>query len=213
MNIEPLRNEYKDYRVIKPGVIEGYWNEDLHPFEITCPPQLQDMLVFLLNSLSLDGKKIVIQKSSCADTRTCDYTKVSKEKLLDQSKQHIRDVELGILYMIAKLRKASSEHDRTKISDIDHFHSNFKTGFKDSEWWNMHQITERHHFNTPEFIHDDINLVDVIEQIVDGVMAGIARSGEYRYEPLSSELLQKAYNNTAKLLIENVELIAENDTK
>ena len=37
-------------------------------------------------------------------------------------------------------------------------------------------------------------------------MAGMARSGEYRYEPLSDELLQKAYRNTAKLLLDNVEI-------
>ena len=41
-------------------------------------------------------------------------------------------------------------------------------------------------------------------KITDGVMAGMARSGEYRIEEPSAELLLKAYRNTAKLLLNNV---------
>lgn len=149
---------------------------------------------------------IKIKKSSCADTRTCDWSKVTEKQLLQQSEQHIGDVVQGIDFIIDKLQRARLHHDRTKISHIKEFHKDFQTGFKQTSWWEMHQKEERHHFNTPEFIQDDINLIDVIEQIVDGVMAGMARSGEYRFEPLSSELLQKAYNNTAKLLLDNVEV-------
>ena len=63
---------------------------------------------------------------------------------------------------------------------------------------------ERHHFNNKEYIQDDVNLIDIIDQIIDGVMAGMARSGEYRQENIEPELLQKAYNNTVKLLLKNV---------
>ena len=152
-------------------------------------------------------KKIQISKSSCADTRTCDWSKVSYEQLLQQSKQHIGDVQKGISFLIEKMNTAALEHDRTKIDKAREFHNDFKTGFKITDWWKMHQKEERHHFDTPEFIQEDINLIDVLEQIVDGVMAGLARSGQYRKEPLSPELLQKAYENTAKLLIENIEVI------
>lgn len=149
---------------------------------------------------------IKIKKSSTADTRTCEWSTVTKEQLLKASEQHIDDVNKGMLYFIHKLQTAAVNHDTTKISHIDQFHEDFKTGFEKTDWWEMHQKEERHHFKTPEFIQDDINLVDVIEQIVDGVMAGMARSGEYRYEPLPDELLQKAYKNTAKLLLDNVEV-------
>lgn len=149
---------------------------------------------------------IKIKKSSCADTRTCDWSKVSKEQLLQQSIQHINDVKKGFDYLICLMQGAQELHDRTKISDIDKFHADFVTGFKNTEWWEMHQKEERHHFNTPEFIQDNITLIDVLEQIVDGVMAGMARSGQYRYEPLLNELLQKAYENTAKLLLKNIEV-------
>lgn len=150
---------------------------------------------------------IIIKKSSCADTRTCDWEKVTKDMLLEQSMQHIEDVRQGVRFIIGHMMRSMDNHDKTKVSNIDEFHNDFKTGFKNTEWWTMHQKLERHHFNTPDLIQDDINLIDVIEQIIDGVMAGMARSGEYRYEPLSSELLQKAYNNTAKLLLDNVKVI------
>ena len=41
-------------------------------------------------------KKIYIKKSQNADTRTCDWSKVTKETLLSDSKQHISDVKQGM---------------------------------------------------------------------------------------------------------------------
>jgi len=40
---------------------------------------------------------ITIQQSQTADTRTCDYTKVTKETLLASSRQHIGDVGSGLV--------------------------------------------------------------------------------------------------------------------
>jgi hypothetical protein len=149
---------------------------------------------------------IKLKRSSCADTRTCDWSKVSKDQLLRESRQHIGDVLQGLNFFAVMLRGAGLDHDWTKVKRIDEFHADFVTGFERKDWWKMHQREERHHFNSPEFVRDDVNLLDVLEQIVDGVMAGLARSGEYRCEPVSSELLQKAYANTAKILIANVEV-------
>lgn len=151
--------------------------------------------------------KIQVAKSATADTRTCDWSKVTKEELLNSSIQHIQDVSKGIEFFNHLLHQAGVAHDRTKISKIDEFYADFKTGFSKTDWWKMHQEEERHHFNTTALIQDDVNLIDVLEQIVDGVMAGMARSGKYRMEPLSNELLQKAYANTAKKLIEAVEIV------
>lgn len=150
--------------------------------------------------------KIKIKKSSCADTRTCDWSKVTKKELLRNSEQHRRDVLRGMAFLATMLRRAGIDHDWTKIERIDAFHADFLTGFKTTGWWKAHQKDERHHFNSPDLIQDDVNLIDVLEQIVDGVMAGMARSGQYRCEPLSSDLLQKAYANTAKLLLDNLEV-------
>lgn len=153
--------------------------------------------------------KIIIKKSNTADTRTCDWTKITKEQLLESSKSHIEDVRKGILALIDELQTAAIKHDHTKIESIDLFHADFKTGFKNTTWWEMHQRVERHHFNNSEFAQDDINLIDVLEQIIDGVMAGMARSGTYRKEVPSPELLVKAYENTAKMLLDKIEVLDE----
>lgn len=150
--------------------------------------------------------KIIIKKSKNADTRTCDWTKVSKQELLKNSKQHISDVRKGISFLIREMQRTSKNHDFTKISFINDFHKDFATGFKRQYWWKKHQQIERHHFNTKKYIKKDVNLIDILEQITDGVMAGMARSGKYRKEVPDVKLLLKAYENTAKLLLDNLEV-------
>jgi hypothetical protein len=147
---------------------------------------------------------IKIKKSQTADTRTCDWSKVTKEQLLESTQSHLSDIRKGFDFFIYKMMQQSAMHDLTKLSHIDDFYRNFKTGFKEKDWWELHQEKERHHFNDPRFIQDDINLIDVLDQIIDGVMAGMARSGTYRQENISPELLLKAYHNTVKLLLAEV---------
>jgi len=150
--------------------------------------------------------KIKIKKSECADTRTCDWSKVTKEQLLENSNMHIKDVREGMEFLKDKIEQAKIMHDITKLTKIDSFHQDFSTGFKTTDWWEKHQKIERHHFNDPKYIQDDVNLIDILEQITDAVMAGMARSGEYRKEDLPAGLLQKAYENTINLLLSNVEV-------
>ncbi len=147
---------------------------------------------------------IKIKKSKTADTRTCDWTKVTKEELLESTHQHLSDIKKGFDFVIFQMMLQQARHDLTKLSHIDDFYRNFKTGFKETDWWELHQDKERHHFNNPKYIQDDINLIDVIDQIIDGVMAGMARSGSYRQENISPELLEKAYKNTVELLLREV---------
>lgn len=151
---------------------------------------------------------IKIKTSKSADTRSCDSSSVTKEELLKNSKQHIDDVKQGMEFLSALVLLAGKNHDHTKISMIDDFHKDFVEGFKEGNttWWEAHQKIERHHLKKEEFIQEDVNLVDILEQIVDGVMAGLARSGEYRQEPMSPDLLMKAYNNTVKLMLKSVEV-------
>jgi len=144
---------------------------------------------------------IEITKSNTADTRTCDWSKVSKEELLEASKTHIKDIQKGFDFFIDIMNRQKYTHDLTKINDIDGFHNDFKTGFKETSWWESHQKKERHHFNNEKYIPEDVNLIDILDQIIDGVMAGMARSGEYRKENISKELLERAYKNTVELLL------------
>jgi hypothetical protein len=150
--------------------------------------------------------KIKIKQSKTADSRTCDFSSVSKDTLLKSSIQHIGDVKKGFDFFAYMLRRQSALHDLSKISHIDDFHRNFITGFKDRDWWEYHQAVERHHFNDEKYIPKDVNMFDILDQIVDGVMAGMARSGSYRQEPISGELLLRAYRNTVALLLSKIDV-------
>lgn len=147
---------------------------------------------------------IKISKSETADSRTCDFSKVTKEQLLDSTYSHLSDIKKGFDFFIMLMMKQSAIHDLTKLSHIDDFYRNFKTGFKEYDWWELHQEKERHHFNNKKYIPSDVNLVDIIDQIIDGVMAGMARTGQYRQENIDAELLLNAYNNTVKLLLDQI---------
>jgi hypothetical protein len=150
--------------------------------------------------------KIQIEQSKTADTRTCDVSTVSREVLLASSKQHIEDVRKGLEWFRFRLDIAGIEHDWTKLKQIDQFYEDFKTSFKRTKWWDNHRKQERHHLSSPDGIRADVDLIDVIEYLVDGVMAGLARSGKYRKEEMPTGLLELAFDNTVKKLVESIEV-------
>ena len=76
---------------------------------------------------------ISIRKSETADTRTCDFTKVSRETLLASSIQHVGDVHQALAFFAGEIVRAAGRHDYDKLSDIDGFHRDFKTGFAQTE--------------------------------------------------------------------------------
>lgn len=139
-----------------------------------------------------------------ADTRTCDFANVSKETLLASSKQHIGDVCKGIAFFQGLLTKAAQDHDTDKLTDIDGFHADFLTGFKQTGWWDRHRTLNRHHLLQADGIPADVNLIDVLDFIVDCVMAGMARSGSVYDLKLPPELLERAFQNSVQLLKQNV---------
>jgi len=143
---------------------------------------------------------IEIKKSETADTRTCDFSKVSKETLLVSSRQHIGDIVKALAFFQSKITIAAGEHDYDKLTSIDWFHSDFITGFEQTGWWDNHRKLHRHHLNAEDGVPPDVNLLDVLEHIADCVMAGMARSGTVYELKLTDELLQKAFKNTVDLL-------------
>jgi hypothetical protein len=143
---------------------------------------------------------IHIQPSKTADTRICDPTQVTKQTLFDSSVQHIGDVHSGIEFFRDMLTRAAYNHDDDKISDIDGFHRDFVTGFKQTEWWDAHRKLNRHHLGESDGVPGDVNLIDVLDMIVDCVMAGMGRSGSVRELDIKPEVLMLAFKNTAKLL-------------
>lgn len=143
---------------------------------------------------------IKIKKSPTADTRTCDFSKVTKEQLLKSSEQHISDVRQALDFFREALNEAWRRHDFTKLDQIDQFHSDFITGFKQTAWWDNHRKQERHHLGQADGVREDVNLIDVLEYIADCVMAGMARSGSVHEILIEDGVLRKAFQNTAKLL-------------
>lgn len=152
-------------------------------------------------------EKIKINKSPTADTRTCDWSKVTKEQLLESSKQHIGDIEKGLKFFQDLILESIKLHDHDKITDIDGFHRDFVTGFKRTEWWDNHRKVNRHHLMQSDGVPKDVNLIDVIDMIVDCVMAGLARSGHVYELNISHDVLMTAFKNTVELLKSQIEVL------
>lgn len=144
--------------------------------------------------------KISIRKSPTADTRTCDFANTSKETLLASSKQHIQDVAAAMGFFGILLCEQAERHDLDKLSDIDGFHRDFVTGFKQTGWWDNHRKVNRHHLLQADGVPADVNLIDVLDMIADCVMAGMARSGSIYALDLDTDVLRRAFDNTVELL-------------
>src|SRR5690606_14154208 len=152
---------------------------------------------------------IEIKKSGTADTRTCDPKVVSKETLLESSCQHINDVAKALAFFSGKLTEAAGAHDYDKLTKIDWFYSDFITGFEQTGWWDNHRKIHRHHLGQADGIPNDVNIIDVLEFVADCVMAGMARSGNVYKLELPNEVLQKALDNTVKLLKQQIIITEE----
>lgn len=153
-------------------------------------------------------KSIKIKKSPTADSRTCDFAEVTKQELLESSRQHITDVAQAMAFFSGKLLEAAACHDYDKLTEIDWFHEDFKTNFAQTGWWDNHRKIHRHHLAKADGVPEDVNLLDVLEYIADCVMAGMARSGEVYALEASNDLLQKAFDNTVMLMKSQVEVEA-----
>lgn len=152
---------------------------------------------------------IQIFKSLTADSRSCDWSKVSIEQLTKSSEQHIRDVQKGLYFISGKLGDAARLHDYTKITKNVDFHKDFSCNFATKDWLDYHYAMERHHIMAPGGLRDDVNLVDVLEHIVDCVMAGKARTGIIFPIVIDPEILQKAVDNTVKMLGREIVVMAD----
>lgn len=147
---------------------------------------------------------IAIRQSKTADSRTCDFAKVSKQTLLESSVQHIGDVQKALIFFAGKVCDAARVHDTDKITDIDGFHADFVTGFATTAWWDRHRRINRHHLTEEDGIPADVNLIDVLDFIADCVMAGMGRTGDVYPLNLPTEVLERAFQNTVAMLKQQV---------
>jgi hypothetical protein len=173
-----------------PAKLSGFENQDKQRSSVPEPTNLPES----------EEKMIEIKQSKTADTRSCDFANVSKETLLASSRQHIGDVGKALTFFRDELYKADVRHDYDKISDIDGFHADFVTGFKQTGWWDRHRKINRHHLLAPDGVPEDVNLIDVLDMIADCVMAGMARTGRVYPLNIEPDVLMRAFQNTVTLL-------------
>ena len=133
---------------------------------------------------------------------------ITRNTLKENTLKHIQDVKNGMEFISDEIRASGYIHDHTKVSNFDEFYEALSSGKIDSsDWWKMHMKKERHHLNKQQGVPDDVNLIDVLEQVVDSVMAGLSRPGDFYEIKLNDELFQKAYKNTVELLKKNIKIV------
>ncbi len=152
--------------------------------------------------------KIIIHKSPSADSRSADH-EITKEELEESTVMHASDVAKALRWFADKLEQAGEKHDWTKLEYIDEFYEQFHRSQMTGDWgtgWydNIHILKERHHLN--EHCPEDVDLIDVLEQLSDGIMAGMARSGNYVKRPINKDILVRAYDNTITKLLNAIEV-------
>lgn len=162
--------------------------------------------------------KVKIKQNKLGDTRTA--TKVPTFTEFDYSNRlHRKDIKEMMDEIGIAIKVRGTEHDITKIEEPHKslFYRELCSkiegkidSFTDGEWYPMHCKVERHHLN--EHCPDDVNLIDVIEMICDCVCAGMARSGNVYPIKISSEILQKAIQNTVQMCIDMVEIEADGES-
>ena len=159
-------------------------------------------------------KKVLIRQTKGADTRSADKV-VSKEVLLSESHEHIKHVRQAMQSLAEELIEKGEQHDWTKIELIDLFHDNFEKAFtkqiefKEHEWFKTHVTKERHH--TADFLHDDVDLLDLLERLCDGICAGKARTGTYYDVVIPNKVLQKMVANTVTKIANAIQLKESQD--
>jgi len=152
---------------------------------------------------------IDIKKSPNADSRTAKGA-VSFEDFSKATDMHRDDVNRMMQEIARMIIEAGDKHDWTKKERELEFYKSFTSAkeqgkdFKKDDWYKYHTQTERHHIKS--YVHDDINLIDVIEMICDCCCAGMARSGKVYDIDIDPKVLQKAFDNTTELVLSKIHL-------
>ena len=156
-------------------------------------------------------KVIDVAANNLGDTRTANR-KPSFDEFQAANGSHMTDVEDVMLEIAKLIRKAGLEHDYTKHTYGAEFYADFckvldgsTENFTDMDWYQTHIREERHHINSR--CPDDVDLIDIIEHIVDCCCAGKTRSGYISPVVIEPEILQKAVENTVKLIDNNTRIV------
>lgn len=130
---------------------------------------------------------------------------ITEDMVEKETKDHIAAVRKTIAFLAEKLLDQSKIHDHTKLEHLTAFTKEIAEDFKEEKWFKLHYTTERHHLLN--HVPDDVNLIDVLEMVADGVCAGMARNGSCYDIEIPEEVLNKAVKNTQELLMKNIKVI------
>ena len=154
-------------------------------------------------------EKIKLKHSPYGDTRNAPKN-TTFEQFHRANISHILDVRAVMLKLAQQLAQQGVEHDWTKLKYEKEFWKDFQNSllngadFVNGDWYQLHITKEKHHPTSK--CHEDINLLDIIEMVVDCVCAGKARSGKVRPMEINEEIIKKAFENTVKLIDELTEI-------
>ena len=148
---------------------------------------------------------IVLKDTSKGDSRTSGGSP-SLDDVLTATRIHQVEVDETMTFLADELKFMGRMHDWTKTENFEKEYGwlvtkDIKDGdFLASDWWWKHLTLERHHVK--DYAHLDVNLLDVLEFIVDRVVAEKGRAGRINmnYLDLDPLVLVRAYYNTIKLL-------------
>ena len=149
------------------------------------------------------GDSIIIHKSPNGDSRTA-VGNVSYGEFQKATDMHREDVSNIMSFLADTLKQIGFKHDWTKKRFEENFYKEFVsarengTKFTESFWYQNHIRLERHHISS--YVHEDVDLLDVLEMIADCTSAGFARSGSVRPIEIDKDVLYKAFENTCNLI-------------
>lgn len=138
----------------------------------------------------------------------------SEDILFMDTLYHIDDVEKTMDMLASHLEDIGDYHDYTKLEYFDEFAKDClerltTPEFKKRAWYNIHTTQERHHINAS--IPENVDLFDILEMIVDCVIAGKTRSGSVNKEFLiiTDDVLKDAYWNTVDKIEKHIIVMDE----
>ena len=148
-------------------------------------------------------EKIKLTKDNHGDTRNAPKD-TTRKQFHQANLNHKKDVENTMTRLSIILDQQGKSHDWSKLAYEDEFWEDFQAAllnsknFVEGSWYQRHIREERHH--PTSYCHEDIDLLDIIEMVVDCVCAGKARAGKVRQLEINDEILKKAFDNTVKLV-------------
>lgn len=129
----------------------------------------------------------------------------TRDMILQASTIHIKDMMRVMQFLRGMIDNAAVWHDVDKLLHVDQFVA-FLKGDKDSGWMEAHARRNRHHLDHPAGVPVDVNLIDVLEYIGDCIASGMERRGHVYRVGIDAEVLVNAFNNTVRMLIENIKV-------